>query len=99
MKRIDEKSVLTGDEKELLSIPACNSLSCQILYDSFLDSMSPNEEAEINVLGVGLSEKKDQIIYSRFKDMIGKICKAINSSNNKGEAGESKETNVFVILK
>lgn len=99
MKRIDEKSVVRGDEKELLSISSDNSLSGQVLYDSFLDSISPSEEAEINVLGEELSKKKDQIICNRFKDLIGEICKAINSSNNKGEAGESKETDAFVPLK
>lgn len=55
MKRIDEKSVVTGDEKELLSISSGNSFSGQVLYDSFLGSISPNEEAEINVLSEELS--------------------------------------------
>ena len=55
MKRIDEKSVVTGDEKELLSISSGNSFSGQVLYDSFRGSISPNEEAEINVLSEELS--------------------------------------------
>ena len=37
-----------------------------------LTQCPPNEEAEINVLGEKLSEKKPKIIYNRFKGLIGR---------------------------
>ena len=58
MKRIDKQSVVMGDKKELSSISVDDSLSGQVPYASFFDSISPNEEIGINVLGEKSSEKK-----------------------------------------
>lgn len=58
MKRIDKKSVVMGDEKELSSLLAYNSLSGRVPYASFFDSISPKEEVGINVLGENYQRKK-----------------------------------------
>lgn len=92
MKRMNEKLIVTEGEKELFAISADNSISGEVLYNSLFCSMLPTEDAEIEVTKVGLTDKKDVIIFSRFKDLIDKICKAINSSNNKDKTKENEET-------
>ena len=98
IKRLGEELVVTEAEKRFFSISKDNLITGQDLYDFIFGSLSPNEKVEIVVTEIGLSEKKDVVIFNRFKDLIDKICKAINGSISKDEAKGNEETDASACL-
>lgn len=99
IKREGEELVVMEAGEKLFSISKDNSITGQDLYNSIFGSLSPDEKVEIDVTKIELSEKRDEVIFKRFKDLIDKICKAINDSNNKCEIKENEESNASACLK